>query len=205
MPVFPLRTVVCAVWLLAIGVAGTAMFRYESAAGRAGETPETWPSNTKVPLSQSKPTLLMFAHPKCPCTRASIEQLNQLLGRQSERVATRVLFFEPAGFDSNWTRTSSWEAVSRIPSVNVLTDLDGEEARRFGAETSGYVLLFNPRGQLLFRGGITAGRGQAGDNAGVQLIASALAGSSLKTKQTPVYGCSLLGECGVANKGDSTQ
>jgi hypothetical protein len=74
----------------------------------------------------------------------------------------------------------------------VLGDLNGALARRFGAETSGYVLLYDAGGRLLFRGGITAGRGHAGDNAGMSAVVALVRGESISQAQTPVYGCSLL-------------
>ena len=62
-------------------------------------------------------------------------------------------------------RCHSWRSAAAIPGVTVHVDHDGGEARRFGAETSGFVVLYDAHGELLFAGGITTGRGQAGDNA----------------------------------------
>ena len=53
-----------------------------------------------------------------------------------------------------------------LPDVTVVRDDMAGEARRFGAVTSGQTLLFDTQGNLLFSGGITAARAQAGDNAG---------------------------------------
>jgi hypothetical protein len=79
-----------------------------------------------------------------------------------------------------------------MPGVNVHEDVDGATARLFGAETSGFVVLYDPRGKLLFKGGITSSRGHAGDNLGEDTIASLLAGQIARSTRTPVYGCSLL-------------
>ena len=75
---------------------------------------------------------------------------------------------------------------------------DGGERFRRGegaalwAETSGYVVVYSPSGELLFHGGITAGRGHAGDNSGEQAILSLLSTHEAPTRQTRVFGCALL-------------
>jgi len=50
---------------------------------------------------------------------------------------------------------------------------------------------------LLFKGGITSGRGHAGDNAGADAIALLLAAQDPGVRQTPVYGCSLVNASGT--------
>ncbi len=71
----------------------------------------------------------------------------------------------------------------------------GQEAKLFGAKTSGDVLLFGANGKLIFAGGITASRGHEGDNPGADAMLKAL-GESRRNKvttttATPVFGCSL--------------
>ncbi len=165
---------------------------YENTRGTVGATPEHWPSGTPITLDHNRYTLIMFVHPKCPCTRASMEELNRLLAQCNGRVATRILFFKPDNLPHDWTQTDLWRSAAAIPGVTVQEDIDGTLARQFGAETSGYVLLYNPHGQLLFRGGITGSRGHAGDNPGESAIASIVMGQDTNFVQTPVYGCSLL-------------
>ena len=91
-----------------------------------------------------------------------------------------------------------WPSAAAIPGVAAREDLDGAQARLFGAETSGFLVLYDPRGQLLFQGGITGSRGHAGDNAGEDAVALLLTGRAAGLRQTPVYGCSLLGECQIS-------
>lgn len=190
-----LGAVLCAVWLLIIGIGGAVMSNYQTTPGHAAATPERWPSGAKIPLAPDRATLVMFAHPKCPCTRASVEELNRLLARCPGQIATHVFFLKPAGSAEDWTQTALWRSAAAIPGVNVHEDLDGGQGRRFGAETSGQVALYDARGQLLFKGGITASRGHAGDNPGVSAIVSFSNGQSTGLRQTPVYGCSLVGSC----------
>lgn len=175
---------------------------YESASGAAGGAPKQWLSGTSIPLDNTRDTLIMFAHPRCPCTRAGLDELNRLLAQSNGRIAAHVLFFKPPGYSSDWTHATLWRTAEAIPGVSVQEDTNDAVARKFGAETSGYVLLYNPRGQLLFRGGITGSRGHAGDNVGESAIISLAMGKPSGVTQTPVYGCPLFTE---TNSQSSTQ
>lgn len=167
---------------------------YQNRQGSVGSTPERWPLVRQISLNRDQDTLVMFVHPQCPCTRASVEELNRLLAQCRGRIAAYVLFFKPGQLPGNWAKTDLKRSAAAIPGVTVRDDPDGALARTFGAETSGYVLLYDPRGRLLFRGGITAGRGHAGDNAGENAIVSLVAGQATTLRETPVYGCSLLSQ-----------
>ncbi|HEV2694106.1 MAG TPA: hypothetical protein VG347_14520 [Verrucomicrobiae bacterium] len=136
----------------------------------------------------------MFVHPQCPCTRASMEELNHLLARHHGQVSVRVMFIQPGALTAKQMQGDLWQIAMAMPDVSAQVDINGVQATLFGAETSGYVLLYDAHGRLLFRGGITGGRGHAGDNAGEDDIDAFLGGGTPQSRQTPVYGCSLLGE-----------
>lgn len=186
------RTGLYALWLFAIGAGLVMVIDYENASGAAGSTPSQWISGTSISLDPLRDTLIMFAHPQCPCTRASIGELNRLLAQSGGHIAAHVVFFRPASYPADWTHTELRQSAAAIPGVIVQDDTDDTLARKFGAETSGYVLFYNPKGQLLFRGGITGSRGHAGDNAGESAIISLALGKPAIVTRTPVYGCSLL-------------
>src|SRR5205085_9936459 len=99
-----------------------------------------------------------------------------------------VLFYRPADAEQDWEQTGTWHAATRIPGVNVVADRDGAEAARFGTETSGHALLYGRDGQLLFRGGITAARGHAGENEGRSARVALLTGGTPDAEWTPVFG-----------------
>lgn len=189
-----LRSALALVWLCVVGAGFAIILNYQVASGTAGPTPQRWPAGTPIALDARRDTLILFAHPHCPCTRASLEELNRLLARSQGAVAAHVVFYRPSEFPTNWTRTDLWHSAAALPGVSVREDVDGQLARRLGAETSGYVLLYDPQGQLLFKGGITESRGHAGDNVGEDSIIALLAGKSGALDQTLVYGCSL-GNC----------
>jgi hypothetical protein len=193
-----MRVALYLAWLAAAGAGAALVMKYESAAGSAGATPRHWSSAAQISLERDRATLLMFAHPHCPCTRASIGELNRLLARCEGKVAAHVLFLQPSDFADDWAHTDSWRSAAAIPGVSVHDDRDGQLARRFGAETSGFVVLYDAGGELLFKGGITAARGQAGDNTGANLIVSFLEQKRPSLEQTPVYGCGLLNQCAAS-------
>jgi hypothetical protein len=193
------RLALCFAWLIAVGAGIAALSNYDQTPGHAGGTPQHWPARASIPLDGTRPTLVMFAHPQCPCTAASIGELNRLLARCEGRVTTHVFFLQSASLPEAWTKSGNWRDVAAIPNVSVHADLDGQQARHFGAETSGFVVLFSREGRLLFKGGITAGRGHAGDNAGANLIVSLVEGRPTELTQTPVYGCALGKMCAATN------
>ena len=200
MKALPIRICIYTLWLCAVGTGLVMILDYENASGSAGTAPAHWLSGTQIPIDHNRDTLIMFAHPRCPCTRASLEELNHLLARSNGRIAAYVFFFSPPGYPADWTRTDLWWSAAAIPGVTVQEDVDDALARKFGAETSGYILLYNPHGQLLFRGGITGSRGHAGDNVGEDAIISLATGQTTSVTQTPVYGCPLMNKSCCQNQ-----
>jgi hypothetical protein len=184
--------VVGCVWLGSIVAGLSLLARYDTTAGVAGTAPRYWPRASRIQLSDQGHTLVMFAHPKCPCTRASLGELAKILTRCPNTVTPHVVFFKPADTTELWDHTDQWFTATNTPGVNVVRDMDGVEARLFQATTSGQTLLYNAAGELLFSGGITLARGHAGDNPGRGAIESYLAGSGGEICETPVYGCPIL-------------
>jgi len=135
----------------------------------------------------------MLAHPRCTCTRASLAELAELLARAKERPRTYVVFVKPGGTGVDWEHTDLWRTAAALPGVTVLRDDAGVEARRFGAATSGQVLLYAPDGRLLFSGGATGARAHPGDNLGRASIVALLNHDAALERTTPVFGCPLFG------------
>ena len=136
-------------------------------------------------------TLVMIVHPRCPCSRASLAELAQLMARCRDRVSATVVFVRYAGVSNHWVRSGTWQQASAIPGVRVLADTDGEIAHRFGAYTSGQTYLYDAHGRLLFSGGLTGARGHEGDNAGLSAALARLRGHSFSLARTSVFGCPL--------------
>jgi hypothetical protein len=135
--------------------------------------------------------LLIFAHPGCPCTGATLGELEALLQETATKAAVTIIFSTAPGADAASDETALSRRAETIPAVTVRRDIDGIEARRFGAKTSGFTLLYSADGQLLFRGGITDGRGHSGANIGRSAVTALLRGDRAETTSTYVYGCPL--------------
>ena len=186
-----MRAILLAVWLVVVLGGMFALAVYKSAPGEAAPAPERWPVSSKLPRVSGIPTLVMMSHPRCPCTRASITELELLMSRFGSRLTAYVLFVEPEGVEDSWSHTDLWQSASRIRQAHVIRDRDGVEAARFSALTSGQVVLYDDNGNLQFTGGITGVRGHVGDNLGLQRLMSILGGSPVDRADSPVFGCPL--------------
>jgi hypothetical protein len=167
---------------------------HDAKPGAVGKSPNTWPEDTRIPLDRTLPTLIVFAHPKCPCLAASIEELNRIAAKTYGKLRIVVMFYRPRSFDDSWTRTATRKRAEAIPGVVAAIDPDGVEARRFGAATSGHVVLFNRDGVRLYFGGITNSRGHAGDNPGGQAVVAATLQGRIERSFQPVFGCPLFND-----------
>ena len=177
---------------LACAVAGLwVLWSYENTPGDAASSARRWPTDATLARSTDRPTLVLLAHPQCTCTRASLAELAEVLGRTRNPPKTYVLFLKPSQFFTGWEQTDLWRIASSLPNVTVLRDDDGVEAGRFGAVTSGQTLLYDAGGELIFSGGITGARGHAGDNAGRRALIALLDRKELLRRATAVFGCSL--------------
>ncbi len=182
-----------ALWLFAVGLGLGILLNYENTPGAPGAPPATWPADSRIQRTRGLPTLVMLVHPRCPCTRASVEELAQLMAHCQGLLTAHVLFLKPAGFSEDWTQTDLYRSAAMIPGVRVACDDEGVEARRFGATTSGQTFLYHSDGRLLFKGGITSSRGHVGDNTGRNAILSILTEGTADRTETFVFGCGLFG------------
>lgn len=179
------------VWLVLVSIGLGSLAGYEASPGVQAAPPAQWPGGSTIQPIPNQATLVVLAHPHCPCTRATIGELAKIMAHSQGRLSAYVLFIKPPGVAADWAVTDLWQSAARIPGVKVVEDSDGSEARRFNTATSGQALLYGPQGHLLFSGGITASRGHAGDNAGRDAIVSLVNAKPADRNQTPVFGCPL--------------
>lgn len=182
----------CLAWALVVSVGLHSVWSYESLPGEAAAAPAAWPAGTAIAPAAGRATLVMLVHPHCPCSRASVEQLNRIMARVPGLLTAHVLFLQPSGVPEGWEKTNLWESIARVPGVLARVDRDGREAQRFGASTSGQVVLYDAGGRLLFSGGITPSRGHDGDNAGADAVVALVNGTTPGVRESPVFGCSLV-------------
>lgn len=177
------------VWIAVVAVGLYRIRLYETTPGDALTSPPMWPGSDLVSPHSGKATLLMFVHPRCACTDASLLEMEAIADAVGGRASIWILLMRPAGVDEQWNGDWIRERVRHIANARLLTDDQGAEAARFGAATSGHVVLYDARGALLFAGGITETRGHAGDNPARRTVIAAVKGERIQTRVHPVLGC----------------
>jgi hypothetical protein len=179
-------------WSVCAGFGLAKMLTYELTPAASAAAPVTWPRSAAIRLDASRPTLVLFLHPRCPCSRATLAELERLIAACDGRFALRIVFVRPAGTGDDWNQTDLFRAAEKIPQAVVSCDADGVEAARCGARTSGQALLYAADGQMLFHGGLTPSRGHEGDNAGRTALSALVSGGKATCTRTAVFGCSLM-------------
>lgn len=194
-----------ALWLIAAGC-GSWFFAARSFVPSATGNPGSdWPSESKALRNPSGYTLVVALHPECGCSQATLENLETLLAAAKGKLRADVLCVEYPELEENARDSDNWRRANQIKGVSLMLDSGAAEAKRFAARTSGESRLYGPDGRLLFRGGITSGRGHAGDNPGSDAVLNlvnggnqtgapavgVMAATATTPITTPVFGCSL--------------
>jgi hypothetical protein len=173
------------VWGISIAAGCVVLQAYANQPGKAGPSPSGWPKECVIPLDDRRPTLLLFLHPLCPCSRASVDELAELVAFCGDRLAAHIVVLRTDSLEN--------EGLDRdvLPGMKTWDDDGGALARRFGVLTSGHVLLYDPHGRLRYSGGITPARGHRGNNFGRSAVLAAVLGATQDSGPIPVFGCPL--------------
>ena len=192
-----------AVLLLGLG----RLTHYQTQPGPVGQVPENLTSAVLASLSNSsaaptggaegvhssEPTwqLLVFVHPKCPCTRATIHNLDLVSRRSDLRLEIIPVIFRPLHGDATWLETDNTRRLATLTRRSLVDDEDSQLARQFNVQVSGHCLLYDCAGRLRFSGGITASRGHEGRCRTLAALTKTLEGHSIDQTRWPVYGCQM--------------
>ncbi|MGE3974103.1 MAG: hypothetical protein AB7F59_06210 [Bdellovibrionales bacterium] len=179
------------IWGILLIVGFWQLFNYAGTPGKAASIQIEWPKDTELKRGADLPTLIVFGHPRCPCSTASVRELERLLPHIKNKVRSYVVFVKPKSQSDDWAKEELWQETQKLPEINTILDVGGLEANRFGAKTSGQVFLYDSQGQLAFHGGITPERGHMGDSNGRQAILSFVQTGKTAIASAPVFGCSL--------------
>lgn len=195
----PLRFVwafVGPLWIGLLACGWYALTRHEVTPGAMGRVPERWPADSGLSFDPHRPLLVLFAHRNCPCTRATLHELEHILRQADAKARVVVVLVSPEEANADRVGAGIEEWARSLAGVEVALDPDGIEARRFRVRTSGHVLLYGADGRLLFSGGITEARGHAGESVGRQAILARLRDGVSTQKSVPVFGCPLFANDG---------
>jgi hypothetical protein len=190
-------------WATLVVAGFSLVIKHTGTPGDAGNPLSRWPSGSHVIPDPGRANLVMLAHPRCPCMRAGLAELERIMARCRDKVTAHVLFRRPKRSSEAWEQTDIVRTAAAIPGVHVLDDEEGAEANRFGARTSGHVLLYDPTGRLCFSGGITPSRGHEGDSAGRRAVIEQLTQGWTPHPRAMVFGCPLFEECPTAIEGET--
>ncbi|MDB5213646.1 MAG: hypothetical protein JWO86_1573 [Myxococcaceae bacterium] len=184
-----------AAWMTASGVALGALTEYASRPCAGALAPTSWPRASHLSRTAGRGTLVMIAHTKCSCTRASLHELERVMTDAGSRIEAIVVFVGPNEGSGAGGLLDLRATARAIPNVRVVED--PSEARLFGAATSGQVLLYANDGALVFRGGLTSARGHEGDSAGGDIVRRFSSSNTTSpspsnpTAASAVFGCAL--------------
>ncbi|MBX3404089.1 MAG: hypothetical protein KF699_11825 [Phycisphaeraceae bacterium] len=182
---------VCA-WLGSIAAGIGTMARFDWTPGSAGPAPRTWPPACAIKHDFNRPTLVVAIHPRCPCSAATLTQVEALAERHAAECRLIVLMLAPSVDDPAWTNAPAWRAARSIAGVEVVADALGGIAGAFGARTSGHAVLFGRDGRLMFSGGLTLSRAHEGVGPGAAAVDVLIRGGEA-ANSAPVFGCALFG------------
>jgi hypothetical protein len=176
-------------WLAIIGAGFERMWRYSATPGPEAAAASMWPT-TAFAHDTERPTLVMFLHPDCGCSPASLGELARLVAKSPLRFSALVLFGDPMTGEL-LSDNAMWRTAAAIPGVTPIHDPGGREAATFDARVSGQTFLYDEAGRLAFSGGMTGRRGHAGDNDGEDALFAFITHGTSSITRTPVFGCLL--------------
>lgn len=181
-------------WLVTIAIVSKAWLDYEHAPGAIAGRRLRWPEESRLASDTQNGTLVMFLHPYCPCSRGGLRSLERVLSQLQRKPKCYFLFAPLPSSREEEERGENRRMAASLSRSGTMTD-DGEfEAICFDAKTSGYILYYDPAGNLRFRGGVLAERGSARTNAFEHALVEAIRDPRYPVVHTPVFGCPLIGE-----------
>lgn len=179
------------VWAAVLLVGGYVFTGYSLVSLTENNSVSTWPTDSILAVGDGEFHAVLFVHPKCVCSRATFAELDRVLIRAESAVRISCVFYCPADQPVNWVHDQLWDLAGKLENCSRMIDSDGKEARRFGVQVSGHIMLFNRSNEQVFSGGITSSRGHAGDNLGGKLLTAFLNHKNPSGIQPPPFGCRL--------------
>ncbi len=184
-----------AVWLAACTAGIYWAMSYDFRPGQLGSARLQWPSETLLKPAPGKLTVVAFIHPRCVCSKATVNQLIKAVARHPEVSVIVPVFAPPKPDTEDWEQAEYVKLLKTgLPDARVIMDQGGLEAARFQAPTSGVILVYDKQAREIFRGGITNRRGGEEDNPGLRAFNRTLTTGrhDAFSAYARVFGCSLV-------------
>ena len=173
---------------------------YASSPGVKGDVPEFLSKfhidTSLMPSAQTKDMretacVILFYHPHCPCTRATVNNLDLIQQTIKRSVRLFAFAYHPKSKDSSWINTPVTRQLAKI-GFETTPDPGATVCQRFGVFTSGHVLAYNKSGKLVFNGGVTTSRGHEGTGVPMSELISSINQPTKQTAVWPVFGCPIV-------------
>lgn len=189
----PILTALTVGWLILVGAGFISLAVYQHGEGEIAERESTWVESGLIQHDANQCQLLVFLHPRCACSLATLNELARIQSRCKDRLSIQVVIYHPSSAEADWLQSPNVKLIKQIPNVRWTLDLDGSLAQQFGVRTSGHAMLFSPKGDVVFSGGITPARAHEGDNLGKQAIERYVCLGEKSVEESNVYGCPIFG------------
>jgi len=188
-------TVFIALWCVLVGACLGWQLSYEASPGEVGPVPETCPETLRGLRTPGRALAVLALHPRCPCSAASVAEFERAAARLHGTVDLVVLVTSPTSGDTDWTESPTVARARLIPGTRVNVDYTGSSCDTLGMRTSGHVVAYDAAGCLVFSGGLTPGRGQAGTSASLNTLLGTFApapDAAGDAAHAPIFGCRLV-------------
>ncbi len=135
--------------------------------------------------------VVMALHPKCPCTRTTLAELERLLAIESQSTRCTFLVSMPSNQSLSWIDTDTTSFAKNLPNSFLVIDVDSKVSHQLGLKNSGALLVVQSDGTISFSGGITSGRTCSVKNPGSEAVLALIRREPLQDITTPTFGCVL--------------
>ncbi len=155
------------------------------------EPPPPFIADASTNGSAKESTVILFYHPHCPCTKATVNNFKTISENIEARVHLLALAYRPKDSNETWIETEITKQLREL-GFEIATDTDGTFCRQFDVYTSGHILVYESNERLVFNGGITTSRGHEGSNYALADFLKSIDGSRDANSVWPVFGCPII-------------
>src|SRR5262245_2306398 len=115
-PASRLLVIAAVLWVSGLVAGFRALWAYSQT---PGPTPalaagDAWPSASRIARGPGRPALVVFLHPRCPCSRASVNELGKILTQLDGRASIHVLLVRPNGAEAGFEATALRERAIEV-------------------------------------------------------------------------------------------
>ncbi len=186
---FPVRlAIVGCAWLGTICAGFVWLGLSDAQPGSRGAPPVQLAAVPELQADSGLVSLTCFIHPQCPCTRATLRDLERVATHVRETAQLRVVVAYPSDHPE-WMSTATVAFASTISGVRIVPDPGGLLTAACGVKTSGHTLIYGPEGDLRYSGGLVPLRNHEGNAETRDCVLQVIESQPKRPVQTPAFGC----------------